>query len=94
MGAAFFALGNGLSWPTFQAHVAQVAGENQGTVQGAVTSASSLASIVGLTIGGLVYPLLSGTTFLVSAGIFVLVLVLTPLWFLQPVGGRLSGDGA
>ncbi len=94
VGAAFFALGNGLSWPTFQAHVAQVAGENQGTVQGAVTSASSLASIVGLTIGGLVYPLLSGTTFLVSAGIFVLVLVLTPLWFLQPVGGRLSGDGA
>ena len=43
IGAALFALGNGLSWPTFQARVAEVAGDAQGTIQGAATSASSLA---------------------------------------------------
>jgi MFS family permease len=84
VGAACFAFGNGLSWPTFQARVAEAGGEHQGTVQGAVTSASSLASIVGLVIGGLIYPALGGTTFLVAAGIFIFVLLLTPLWFALP----------
>ena len=50
VGAALFALGNGLSWPTFQARVAEVAGDAQGTIQGAATSASSLASISGLVV--------------------------------------------
>ncbi len=81
VGAAFYAMGNGLSWPTFQARVAEVAGDEQGTVQGAVTSASSLASIAGLLIGGLLYPALGGSLFFVAAGLFVVVLVLTPLWF-------------
>jgi DHA1 family tetracycline resistance protein-like MFS transporter len=84
LGAACFALGNGMSWPTFQARIAEAGGEHQGTVQGAVTSASSLASIVGLAIGGLIYPTLGGTTFLLAAGIFLFLLLLTPLWFAQP----------
>ncbi len=80
-GAALFAVGNGLSWPTFQSRVAELAGDDQGTVQGAVTSASSLASIVGLLVGGLLYPALEGSLFFLTAGLFVAVLVLTPLWF-------------
>ena len=88
VGAAFFALGNGLSWPTFQSRVAEVAGEEQGAVQGAVTSASSLASIAGLLIGGFLYPALGGNLFFVAAGLFVVVLVLTPLWF--PRGENLA----
>ncbi len=52
LGAACFALGNGIAWPTFQARVAEIGGETQGVVQGGVTSASSLASIVGLVAGG------------------------------------------
>ena len=80
-GAACFAIGNGLSWPTFQARVAELAGEDQGRVQGAVTSASSLASIVGLLVGGTLYPLFGGTLFLLAAGVFAAVLLLTPLWF-------------
>ncbi len=83
VGAACFAIGNGLSWPTFQARVAEIAGDNQGTVQGAVTSASSLASIIGLLIGGFVYPTLGGGLFYVAASLFALVLILTPLWFRQ-----------
>jgi len=81
VGAALFAIGNGLSWPTFQSRVAEIAGDDQGAVQGAVTSASSLASIIGLLAGGLAYPALGGRLFFVAAGLFVLVLVLSPLWF-------------
>ena len=80
-GAACFAIGNGISWPTFQARVAEIGGDNQGMVQGAVTSASSLASIAGLVVGGLLYPALGGGLFLVAAGFFAVVLALTPLWF-------------
>jgi DHA1 family tetracycline resistance protein-like MFS transporter len=81
VGAAFFAVGNGLSWPTFQSRIAEIAGKEQGTVQGAVTSASSLASIGGLLLGGFLYPVLGGNLFFVAAGLFVVVLILTPVWF-------------
>ena len=81
LGAVFFAVGNGLAWPIFQARVAEIGGTDQGVVQGAVTSASSLASIVGLIIGGLLYPLLGGKLFLAAAALFLFVLCLTPLWF-------------
>ena len=83
-GAALFALGNGLSWPTFQARVAEVAGDAQGIVQGAATSASSLASISGLVIGGVLYPVLQSGLFYVAAALFAAVLVLTPVWFPRP----------
>jgi MFS family permease len=81
LGAVLFAIGNGLSWPTFQTRVAEIAGERQGVVQGAVTSASSLASVIGLLTGALVYPTLGGSLFFVAAGMFVLMMVLTPVWF-------------
>lgn len=81
VGAGLFALGNGLAWPTFQARVAEVAGDEQGTIQGAATSASSLASIVGLVLGGLLYPIFHSGVFYVAAALFGVVLVLTPLWF-------------
>ena len=80
-GAALFALGNGLSWPTFQARVAEVAGDAQGAIQGAATSASSLASISGLVVGGVLYPALQSGLFYLAAGLFAVVLVLTPVWF-------------
>ena len=86
VGAACFALGNGLSWPTFQTRVAEVAGKDQGMVQGAVTSASSLASIAGLVGGGFLYPSLGGNLFFVAAALFFIVLILTPLWFPRPKG--------
>ena len=86
VGAALFALGNGLSWPTFQARVAEVAGDAQGAVQGAATSAGSLASIAGLIVGGALYPALQGGLFLGAAGLFALVLLLTPAWFPREQG--------
>ena len=81
VGAALFALGNGLSWPTFQARVAEVAGDAQGAIQGAATSASSLASISGLVAGGVLYPALQSGLFYVAAALFAFVFLLTPVWF-------------
>ncbi len=73
-GAGLFALGNGLAWPTFQAQAASLVPEpDQGSLQGALSSAGSLASIVGLCLGGLLYPWLGGQVFLASSVLFVLV---------------------
>ncbi len=47
----------------------------QGAVQGSMSSAGSLVSILGLSIGGLLYPIVGGGLFLVSSGLFLLVLL-------------------
>jgi len=80
-GAGLFALGNGIAWPTFQARVAELGGDGQGMVQGAVTGVSSLASIAGLVVGAFLYPVTGGVLFLVAAGLFVVLMLLSPLWF-------------
>ncbi|MEL6343268.1 MAG: MFS transporter [Myxococcota bacterium] len=81
-GAILFALGNGLAWPTFQARIANAADpENQGAVQGAASSAGSMGSIVGLLVGGTFYAVLETNLFYLSAAIFVLVAVATPILF-------------
>ncbi len=81
VGAVLYAVGNGLSWPTFQARVAELGGEAQGSVQGAITSAARLASIVGLVMGGMLYPALGAGLFTVAAALFTAVLLGTRLWF-------------
>jgi len=81
-GAALFAIGNGLSWPTFQARLSDaVSDEAQGTVQGAATSAGSAASIGGLLLGGLLYNSLEAWLFIAGAVLFVFVGAATPIWF-------------
>ena len=82
VGALLFATGNGLAWPTFQARLADVAGEAaQGAVQGASASAGSLASIVGLLAGGALQPLLGNGVFAISAALFTVAGLGTPWWF-------------
>ncbi len=84
-GAVLFAAGNGVAWPTFQARLAKVAGdEDQGAIQGAATAAGSLASILGLVVGGVLYPWLEVWLFLAGAVLFVVVAVGTPVWFRSP----------
>ena len=61
--------------------MAEIGGDDQGRVQGATTSASSLASIAGLLIGAFLYPQLEQNLFFVAAALFAVVLVLTPVWF-------------
>ncbi len=76
--AVLFAVGNGLMWPSVMSILSNRAGiVYQGTVQGVANSFGSLASIIGLMIGGLLYNLLGATTFLVSAGVIFTVFIMS-----------------
>src|SRR5918998_2578391 len=76
--AILFAVGNGLMWPSVVSILSKHAGTiHQGAVQGIASSFASLASIIGLTAGGLLYNLLGNTTFLVSAGVIFTVFILS-----------------
>lgn len=72
--AILFAMGNGIMWPSFLSILARQAGkEHQGAVQGYATSAGSLASIIGLIIGGIIYGQIQEGTFWIAASIIGLV---------------------
>jgi MFS transporter, DHA1 family, tetracycline resistance protein len=76
--AVLFAIGNGLMWPSFLSILSKTAGNAyQGFIQGVASSFGSLASIVGLIIGGLLFNLIGGYTFLFSAGIIFVVFVMS-----------------
>jgi len=75
-GAALFSLGNGLMWPSFMALLANAAGARfQGAVQGIGSSVGSLASIVGLIVGGVLYETVGRGTFVGSSALIYLVTV-------------------
>jgi DHA1 family tetracycline resistance protein-like MFS transporter len=77
-GLGLFAVGNGLMWPSVMSILANRAGTvYQGTVQGVANSFASLASIIGLLVGGLLYNMLGATTFLVSAGVIFTVFIMS-----------------
>lgn len=79
--AALFALGNGTMWPTIQAVLARTARPDlQGATQGLAGAAGSLASILGLLIGGLVYERLGGLTFVLAGALLVVVAILASRW--------------
>jgi DHA1 family tetracycline resistance protein-like MFS transporter len=78
LAAVLFAVGNGLMWPPVMSILANRAGTvYQGTVQGVANSFASLASILGLIMGGLLYTILGATTFLISAGVILTVFVMS-----------------
>ena len=73
-----FALGNGLMWPSFMSILSKRAGTTlQGAVQGVAGSFGSLASIIGLILGGTLYNLIGATTFLVSAGVIFTAFIMS-----------------
>ena len=74
----FFALGNGLMWPSFLSILAKHAGqEQQGAVQGVANSAGSLASIIGLIAGGWLYGSAGNLTFYIAAGLIFVIFLLS-----------------
>ena len=76
--AILFAVGNGLMWPSFMSILSKTSGNvYQGFIQGVASSFGSLASIVGLTIGGISYNLIGESTFLISAGIIFIVFIMS-----------------
>ncbi len=78
MAAVFFALGNGIMWPCVLSILSKFAGNKyQGSVQGFAMSASSLASIIGLLAGGLLYTQVGAISFLIAAAIIYTVVFLS-----------------
>ena len=73
-----FAVGNGLMWPSFMSLLTKQGGSvYQGVIQGVASSMGSLASIIGLIIGGLLYNLIGTTTFIISAAVIFVVFILS-----------------
>ncbi|HSA75082.1 MAG TPA: MFS transporter [Candidatus Nitrosocosmicus sp.] len=78
-----FALGNGLMWPSFMSILSKRAGTaHQGIIQGVGSSMGSLASIIGLVVGGVLYNLIGPTSFLISAAVIFAVFFLS-FWLLK-----------
>ena len=51
--------------------------ENQGVIQGVASSFGSIASIIGLILGGILYSTIGASTFLISAAVIFLVFILS-----------------
>ena len=76
--AILFAIGNGLMWPSYLAVLSKLGGDKQqGSVQGTANSAGSLASILGLILGGYFYGLIGPSVFLGTAGVLAIVFLLS-----------------
>ena len=74
--AAIFALGNGLMWPSYLAVLSKLGGDKQqGSVQGTANSSGSLASILGLILGGYLFGLVGPDIFLAAATIMVVIFI-------------------
>ena len=70
LAAVLFAVGNGLMWPSYMSLLSRtVEARYQGMLQGMAASAGSVASIVGLILGGIAYIFLAEKTFVLSAAI-------------------------
>jgi MFS family permease len=79
--AILFALGNGTMWPSVQAVLSKVAGSGyQGAAQGFAGAAGSLASVLGLLVGGFLYESVGVTTFILAAAMMLLVALLSAAW--------------
>jgi predicted MFS family arabinose efflux permease len=77
LAAMFFAVGTGLIWPCVVSMVSKVAPDRfQGAVQGVAGSAGSLASIIGLILGGVAFSAYGVGTFLLCAGIAYVAFVM------------------
>ena len=73
------------SGPSFLAILSKLAGSQyQGAVQGFASSAGSLASIVGLVAGGIVYGLIGVHTFVIP-GVLLLVILVIGLLISGPI---------
>jgi MFS family permease len=65
-------------WPSVLSLLSKAAGKKfQGSVQGFASSLGSLASIVGLILGGIIYTKIGAMTFLISACVIYSAFILS-----------------
>lgn len=73
-GIVLLSIGNGLMWPSFLAILAgKGTASIQGTIQGYASSTGSLASILGLILGGFLFGVLGTSVFWIAGGILFLI---------------------
>ncbi|MEM9362089.1 MAG: MFS transporter [Bacteroidota bacterium] len=69
-------LGNGLMWPSFMARLSALGGKNtQGAIQGYGTSMGSIASMLGLIVGGMLFERITTMVFTFGACIFLIIVL-------------------
>jgi MFS family permease len=82
-GVVLFSVGNGLMWPSFLSILSKATDQQyQGALQGFASSVGSLASIIGLLLGGIIYQQVQGYIFIIPAiivGIICIVLLVKPI---------------
>ncbi|NJL15086.1 MAG: MFS transporter [Microscillaceae bacterium] len=71
-----YALGNGLMWPSFLSLLSRHGSEEvKGSIQGYANAVGSLASILGLMVGGFLFARLGEATFYLASGVLSLVFI-------------------
>ncbi|MEM1321817.1 MAG: MFS transporter [Bacteroidota bacterium] len=79
---SIMALGNGILWPSFLALLSTMGpASRRGAIQGYGASMGSMASIIGLILGGALFDFLGTTVFIIGAGIFLVIAVILGLAF-------------
>jgi len=77
-GVVFFALGNGLMWPSFIGLLSTLGSEQtQGAIQGFASSAGSLASIIGLVTGAVLYHSLGAHVFFLTSILLLIIAIIS-----------------
>jgi len=77
-GSVLLALGNGLMWPSLLSIISKSTDQNyQGRIQGIASSCGSLASIIGLLVGGIFYEQLGANIFLFTAIVIFIVFLIS-----------------
>jgi len=80
----FLSIGNGLMWPSFMALLARTGNPHiQGAIQGYGNSMGSIASMLGLIIGGVLFETMGTVVFMLAASIFMVIALLMCIHFLQ-----------
>ena len=78
LGVVLFSCGNGIMWPSFLSILSKVADPKyQGAIQGYASSTGSLASIIGLITGGVIYGWIGVTTFWIPGTLFLIIFALS-----------------
>lgn len=78
LATAAMALGNGVMWPSLLAVISKTATpETQGSVQGFASSGGSVASIIGLLLGGLLFEMIGPLVFLFAAACALVAFLLS-----------------
>ncbi|MFQ5652231.1 MAG: MFS transporter [bacterium] len=77
-GVALFSSGNGIMWPSFLSILSKLADQKyQGAIQGYASSTGSLASIIGLITGGVIYGWIGVSTFWIPGTLLLTIFALS-----------------